>query len=95
MCPEWVRTGLLQTADDMERRFWSDCRCRLRSVLVLRAKIGFIEYKDGCCPTLLNRDQIPFDAPNVEVAIQSADQEHRIDIGGDELPSGWFAGSFA
>ena len=53
--------------------------------LILRHEIGLVQQDDRPRAAVPRGDQVALDAPRVEIMIQAADQEHDIDVRGDDL----------
>ena len=48
-------------------------------------EVGFVEENDGAGAALLGDDEVALDAALVEVAIEAADDEEDVDVGGEDL----------
>lgn len=59
------------------------------------AGVGFVEDKDGSRAAFPGEAEVAFEAAGVEFAIERSDEEERVDVGGDDLFCGFFAGGFA
>src|SRR5579872_1453589 len=78
------RCGRLCT--DGEYRGAAGDLARLRNPrLGIGAEIGFVEQDGGLGAALAREDQIAFQAAQVEIAIESADDEYQVEVGGDHL----------
>jgi hypothetical protein len=62
-------------------------RCRIWSRSRWRegGEVGFVEENNGTCTALLGEDEKALDAALIEVAIEAADDEENVDVGGEYL----------
>jgi len=59
------------------------------------AGVGFVQNEDGMGAAFPGEAEIALEAARVEFAVERADEQERVDVGGDDLLFGFFAGGFA
>ena len=48
-------------------------------------EISLVQHDDGRRTAVPRRQHVAFDAPRVEVLIETRDEKHDVDVGGDDL----------
>ncbi len=54
-------------------------------LLRFRSEIRLVQDDHRSGAAVPGDDQVPLDAARIEVAVQTGDEKHRIDVGGDDL----------
>ena len=95
MLPQGLGRAGEQRADDVQGDLGCEGRGGRARRLGLGAEVRLVEHEHRGRAAVPDGDEIPLDPPEVEVVIETAYQEHRVDVGGDELPAGRLAGRLA
>ena len=89
-CRRGVGPAGAQRLDDVQGGLGGEGRGGLAPGREVGAPVRLVEHEHRGGAAVADGDQIPFDSPGVEVVVEAAHHEHRVDVGGDELPAGRF-----
>ena len=95
MLPQGLDPAGAQGLDDVQGGLGGQGRGGGAAVVAVGAEVGLVEHEHRRGAAVPNGHEIALDAPEVEVAVEAAHQEHGVDVGGDELPAGRLAGRLA
>lgn len=90
-----VQPCLRQGRNGQDVRPGSDRKDLGREKRGIGAEVGLVEDYDRSGVALPDHDHLPFEPAEVEVGIQSLDEENDVDVGGQDLFLGPFSGGIS